>query len=266
VPPLKHWGREKREEIREIIASGRGMPPLSPKTIENYERLDRGDKRFRKGGKIRAAYGARLKRETKRMTALKAWAQKTYGSKIPAGLQRKFANFDKRMAGIQKKSAKLQAAGTRPLAKVGPGPMVDIVIIREKSRKRARIVTPGFDPNANVAFPRELRKVGAKFSVSADAITKTQGGYYRVKPSGIQGRNRGGELLGQVPNTLYAKTAKQGKDVLLVVGSRWRKDGIHNEGDGHVPQRLHIELTGGDVERLKSLIARYSLKPLRGAA
>lgn len=267
-PPMKHWAREKRFEIREAIEAGRGMPPLSPRTIQNYQSLDRRDATFRKSGEVRASAVAKLAREGKKLAGLKDWAVKKYGEGgIPAGLQRRFDNYEKKVARINKKSAKLQEAEVVPLSQLRHhGDDVKVVIVRDQNKNRARIISPGYDGSINVAFPSDLRKVGRTFTVAASAVTKVKSGGYRIAKSGIRSRRSTIRLLGRVPDTLYGKTAKQGDHYIVVVGSRWKKDGIHNDGDGHVPKREHVSLTAGDVERLKRLITDYSLKPLRASA
>ena len=264
-PPMKHWAKQKRVDIREAIEAGRGMPPLSPRTVQNYQSLDRRDSTFRKSGAIRASAAAKLAREGKKLAGLKEWATKRYGEAgIPSGLQRRFDNYEKRVARINKKSSALQAAEPVRLADLRHhGEGIRVAIIRDKSKTRARIISPGYDGSINVAFPKDLRRVGRTFTVSESGITKIKTGGYRISKSAIKARRSSIRLLGRVPDTLYGKTAKQGDHYIVVVGSRWRKDGIHNEGDGHVPKREHVTLTGGDVERLKSLIVDYSLKPLR---
>lgn len=197
-PPLRKFGAEKRQEIKDIIASGRGMPPLSPRTLENYART--GTSKVTKAGKVRASYAKRLVNEKKRLDALVAYAQKTYG-RIPKGIGEKVARYEKRLAALERK------------------------VKRERAKRYSE---------------RSMGKTQAE-----------------------RGR---GKLLGNVPNTLYAQTAKSSEHVLLVVGSRWRKDGIHNDGDAHVPKREHITLTGRDVERIKDLIAQYALRPLKRSA
>jgi len=267
-PPMKHWAREKRADIRETIEAGRGMPPLSPRTVQNYQSLDRRDSMFRRSGVIRASALAKLAREGKKLAGLKEWAAKKYGEAgVPAGLQRKFDNYEKKVARINKKSVALQAADPVRLADLKHhGEGVKVVIVRDKNKNRARIISPGYDGSINVAFPSDLRKVGRTFTVAESAVTKIKTGGYRIAKSGIKARRSTIRLLGRVPDTLYGKTAKQGDHYIVVVGSRWRKDGIHNEGDGHVPKREHVTLTGNDVERLKALIVDYSLKPLRAAS
>src|SRR6185436_13849849 len=64
-PPLRKFGAEKRQEIKDIIASGRGMPPLSPRTLENYART--GTSKVNKRGNVRASYAKRLANEKKRL-------------------------------------------------------------------------------------------------------------------------------------------------------------------------------------------------------
>lgn len=197
-PPMKAWAREKRQDIREIIDSGRGMPPLSPRTLENYATTGTS-KITKRGANVRASYARRLDAEGKRLKALEEFAIKKYG-RVPSGIQKKIDNYHVRLARL--------------------GEQV------EKAREKA---------------PSE-----------------------RSSGKSQAERGKGGKLLGKVPQTLYGKTVKQGQHFAVIVGSKWRIDGVHNDGDAHVPKREHVFLTGGDVESLKRKITGHCLVPFKG--
>lgn len=197
-PALKVWAREKRLEVREIIDSGRGMPPLSPRTLENYASTGTS-KITKRGGNVRASYARRLETERKRLEGLERYSLNRWG-RVPSGIQKKIDNYQIRLARF--------------------GEQV------EKARDK--------DPSE--------RSSGA---TQAD-------------------RGKGGKILGQVPQTLYGSTAKNGLHAIVVVGSKWKKDWHHNEGDEHNPKREHITLTGRDVQRCKTLVIDRCIKPFRG--
>jgi hypothetical protein len=48
---------------------------------------------------------------------------------------------------------------------------VELVCVKEGSRLRVRIVTPGYLPTANCMFPRDLRAPGARFRTPARNVT-----------------------------------------------------------------------------------------------
>lgn len=197
-PSLKVWAREKRLEIRETIDSGRGMPPLSPRTLQNYATTGTS-KITKRGANVRASYARKLEAEGKKLKGLEAYSIKRWG-RVPDGIQRKIDNYNIR------------------LAKLG----------------------------------EQVEKARGK-----DA-SERKGGKSQAE------RGKGGKLLGQVPQTLFGATAKNGLHAIVVVGSKWKKDGIHNDGDAHVPKREHITLTGRDVERVKSLVTQRCIEPFKG--
>lgn len=57
--------------------------------------------------------------------------------------------------------------------------------VKEGSRLRVRISTPGYFPEANCQFPRAIRKVGATYTAPSAAVTLARGPagkyFYRVK-------------------------------------------------------------------------------------
>lgn len=61
---------------------------------------------------------------------------------------------------------------------------------KEKSKLRVRIISPGYNNNANCQFPKAIRVEGRKFKVPATAITVVQRGtnkfFYHVKKTMIQ--------------------------------------------------------------------------------
>jgi len=279
-PPLRQFGREKRRDVAEIIKAARGFPPHAPSTIAFYERQAAGDKTFTLRGTVRKRKLAQLDLERKKLKGLEAWAHKKYGGRLPSVVQRKLDNFDKKMRRIEAESqrrreyAVTQAGQVGSEHALGDQNTVEVRIVEEKGRKRARITTPGYNPDANVAFPRHLRKLGASYQVPVKAVTSV-GNHYRVQPTQIVRGDRGAAgskggavppILGRVPQTLYYKVIRIGKKFLLVWGSRWRKDGMHNKGNSHVPKREHVMLTGDDVNRLTQILVSYGIAPLRGAA
>jgi uncharacterized protein YggU (UPF0235/DUF167 family) len=57
--------------------------------------------------------------------------------------------------------------------------------VREGSKLRVRITSPGYNNQANCQFPRAIRSVGKKYSVPPEAITFARGPagkfFYRIK-------------------------------------------------------------------------------------
>jgi len=63
--------------------------------------------------------------------------------------------------------------------------------VKEKaSRLRIRIVSPGYNPEANCQFPRNIRREGAKYSAPSSCIRFARGSagkfFYRVSKTGIK--------------------------------------------------------------------------------
>ena len=67
---------------------------------------------------------------------------------------------------------------------------IELKCVQEGSKLRVRIVSPGYNPNANCSFPRALREVDRRFLVPIENITFSENSskkfFYRVKPKGIK--------------------------------------------------------------------------------
>ena len=87
---------------------------------------------------------------------------------------------------------------------------VSLVCVKEGSRLRVRITSPGYLNTANCQFPRNIRAVGRTYSVPATGVTLAQGPggkyFYRVnknlvtavvnkKPEKVFGDDDGSECL-----------------------------------------------------------------------
>jgi hypothetical protein len=59
-----------------------------------------------------------------------------------------------------------------------PTDPVLVEIVKEGSKLRAKVISPGYDPNKNCQFPRDIRVEGKKFQV--DGIINA-GSFYRIK-------------------------------------------------------------------------------------
>lgn len=282
-PPLKQFGREKRKDIAAIIAAGRGFPPLAPSTLAKYEQRDRQHTKFTQTGGIRKSYQQRLEREKQRNEGLRKWAMDTYG-RIPSRLSAKFQRFDDRMAKLQAESERrrqnmlFDASQVSTRERFAGQQLMEVRVMREGKRKLARIAAPGFAPAATVRLPSHLNKVGAvyqipasalkassptRFTVGASAIMRTQ---KPEKPATTSSGGKVHKVLGRVPSTLFYKVLNKGAAFALIIGSKWTKDGIHNEGDGHVPKREHVKLESEDVQRLTQILVDYGIQPLKGGA
>jgi len=66
---------------------------------------------------------------------------------------------------------------------------VNLECVKEGSRLRVKIISPGYLNAANCQFPRAIRKVGAKYTVPRSAITLSSGRagkyFYRIKKKDI---------------------------------------------------------------------------------
>eukprot|EP00767_Chilomastix_cuspidata_P002537 gnl/Chilomastix_cuspidata/2661.p2 GENE.gnl/Chilomastix_cuspidata/2661~~gnl/Chilomastix_cuspidata/2661.p2 ORF type:complete len:240 (+),score=68.30 gnl/Chilomastix_cuspidata/2661:39-722(+) len=69
-------------------------------------------------------------------------------------------------------------------------PLVYFRCVRENSRLRVRIITPGYSPVANCQFPRAIRQEGRVYTAPASQITFGYGSagtlFYKVRPSLIR--------------------------------------------------------------------------------
>lgn len=68
--------------------------------------------------------------------------------------------------------------------------LIKFICIKQGSRLRVRIISPGYNPNANCQFPRKIRKEGAIYEAPKEALTfsknSAQKFFYRVKASSIK--------------------------------------------------------------------------------
>ena len=66
---------------------------------------------------------------------------------------------------------------------------VRLKCIKEGNKLRVRIISPGYNPNANCQFPRAIRQEGREYTVPSSAITFSEGPnlkfFYRVKKKSI---------------------------------------------------------------------------------
>jgi C3HC4-type zinc finger (RING finger) protein len=65
--------------------------------------------------------------------------------------------------------------------------IVKLICVKDKSKLRVRIVSPGYLPEANCQFPRDLRAEGRNFHVDAENIklVKTAGKWFYSIKKGI---------------------------------------------------------------------------------
>jgi len=67
---------------------------------------------------------------------------------------------------------------------------VELKCIKEGSRLRVRIISPGYNPNSNCSFPKAFRAEGRHYTVPASNISfsqdKSMKFFYRVKKNSIQ--------------------------------------------------------------------------------
>jgi hypothetical protein len=67
--------------------------------------------------------------------------------------------------------------------------IVRLKCVKAGSKLRVRIISPGYNPDANCQFPRAIRVEGREYTAPADAITfsedRNKKFFYRVKKSAI---------------------------------------------------------------------------------
>lgn len=77
--------------------------------------------------------------------------------------------------------------------------------IKEHSRLRVRITSPGYNNQANCQFPRDIRVVGRKFKVPSSAISvagsEGKGFFYRVKRAHVE---QIGEEVVIIPDKIFS--------------------------------------------------------------
>ena len=85
-----------------------------------------------------------------------------------------------------------------PLAKLGRGVQGGVVVecVREGGKIRVKPASPGYDPDMNVQFPRDLRVEGARFLV--DDLDDSPGTHYRVVGQ-IRPFDQGGSVRATLP-------------------------------------------------------------------
>jgi len=68
-------------------------------------------------------------------------------------------------------------------------PQVRLQCVKQGSKLRVRIISPGYNPNANCQFPRAIRVEHAQYLAPASAVTFSEGAgqkfFYRVAKSKI---------------------------------------------------------------------------------
>jgi len=72
---------------------------------------------------------------------------------------------------------------------MNPEALVYFACVKERSKLRVRITSPGYNPEANCQFPRAIRADGKTFTAPVSAISFARGPqgkfFYRVKPKAI---------------------------------------------------------------------------------
>ncbi len=68
--------------------------------------------------------------------------------------------------------------------------MVYFKCVQDGRKLRVRIISPGYNPNANCQFPRTIRKVGGRYCTSRNNVTFARGlagkFFYRVNKKNIE--------------------------------------------------------------------------------
>jgi len=232
---LRVHGREMRQEAREVIDSGEGMPPLAASTLE--KRLHMGRGQITQQGKVRASVAQQLKRHTDRLAALKKWSDQRYlglgRHLMPADVRQKLDRLEQRTERLARQAQK--AATLNYTARTSG-------TLRQLQRKREGVAA------ALAAAPHDAK------------LVKKLG----VLDKQIERRQAPTKLLGRTPSTLFYVVKQKGDDFLLLVASHWGKSGVHNDGDNHVPQRRFLWLQQKRVDAITRDIVRYVLEPLRG--
>jgi hypothetical protein len=87
---------------------------------------------------------------------------------------------------------------------------VELVCVNDKNRLRVRIISPGYLPNANCQFPRQIRQAGRKFRVQVSdiqLITRCNQWFYSVR------RGAHIEVVNDQPPESQEQLAAQLKDL-----------------------------------------------------
>lgn len=78
---------------------------------------------------------------------------------------------------FQAQIQRIKAQGTTPQPSTSQGIMVECY--KQGSKLKVRVVSPGYNPNWNVQFPRNLRQEGARYFVE-ELREDARGGFYRA--------------------------------------------------------------------------------------
>lgn len=109
-PLLRSVGKEWKDEAREKIKSGDGMPPLAPATLE--KRRHTGTSLVTKFGELRKGRARRLDNESKRIQGLLAHYEKRWLGAgtlfVPRDVLDKVEALKKRLANINKQLVRAQ--------------------------------------------------------------------------------------------------------------------------------------------------------------
>lgn len=101
------------------------------------------------------------------------------------------------------------------MSTVGPSLEATVYLecVKKGSKLRIRIISPGYNNEANCTFPKAIREVGRKYSVPSSAISFTENSsmkfFYRIKPKDITILNEDIDITIKQP----AKTLKVYEDV-----------------------------------------------------
>lgn len=114
------------------------------------------------------------------------------------------------------------------------------------------------------AYDRAIQRLEQQLQRSADKD-------YGSRKTGISAQarrnkqGRGNQILGRLPSSITHKLYTKGANATAILRSRAGVIGqVHNEGDGHNPERRYLELTSRDVERCAYHFTQHGLAPLRG--
>ncbi len=111
APLLKDVGKVWKDEAREKIRTGEGMPPLSPATIE--KRQHTGTSLITKHGDVRASRAREIESNVKRLQGSLAWANRRYFGLgrfvgMPEKMRKRVARWQRELASLNRQLAKAQ--------------------------------------------------------------------------------------------------------------------------------------------------------------
>lgn len=267
--PLKQVAAEIREQSRKTFKEGRGRTgqawqQLAQSTRERLSQTTAG--KLTRTGKVKKAYVEQVSQYLERQqragkftaAAGAEFYRLTHGGNASESVEASVSKSFRQLRRELDQRQRLERAKQTDA-------MVEMEVFEDKrGRARVRILSDGYRKDARVAFPRDIRKVGERFSVPASYVTDVGGNYYRVAPQAVTGPKSAlakHQILGRIYTMIRMKVTNKGASIGLLDDSPLA---IHNVGGpvgkgAKVPARPFIELIASDMDRLGELIMDWVL-------